>query len=66
MTITESERRANAVIYILTKYKMPLSGPTIRLREVGTGSGEHDQVGSSKNGRVEIRLMINKGIAGSN
>jgi outer membrane protein OmpA-like peptidoglycan-associated protein len=63
-----SERRANAVIYyIVTKYKMPLN----RLVQP-FGYGQLDPVaenttkaGRAKNRRVEIRLMVNKGIAGT-
>jgi outer membrane protein OmpA-like peptidoglycan-associated protein len=62
-----SERRANAVIYyIVTKYKMPLH----RLVQP-FGYGQMEPVadnqtasGRAKNRRVEIRLMVNKGIAG--
>jgi OmpA-OmpF porin, OOP family len=62
-----SERRANAVIYyIVTKYKMPLH----RLVQP-FGYGQLEPVaanttkeGRAKNRRVEIRLMINKGISG--
>jgi outer membrane protein OmpA-like peptidoglycan-associated protein len=63
-----SERRANAVIYyIVNKYKMPLN----RLVQP-FGYGQLEPVaenktaeGRAKNRRVEIRLMINKGIAGT-
>ena len=63
-----SERRANAVIYyIVTKYKMP----TNRLIQP-FGYGQLEPVaenktkeGRAKNRRVEIRLMVNKGIAGT-
>jgi OmpA-OmpF porin, OOP family len=63
-----SERRANAVIYyIVTKYKMPLN----RLVQP-FGYGQLDAVadnttkaGRAKNRRVEIRLMVNKGISGN-
>ena len=63
-----SERRANAVIYyIVSKYKMPLN----RLVQP-FGYGQLEPVaenttksGRAKNRRVEIRLMVNKGIAGT-
>jgi len=61
-----SERRANSVIYyIVSKYKMPLH----RLVQP-FGYGQLEPVaenttaeGRAKNRRVEIRLMVNKGIA---
>src|SRR5687768_5851710 len=63
-----SERRANAVIYyIVTKYKMPLSR---LVQPFGYGQLEPaaentTKAGRAKNRRVEIRLMVNKGIAGT-
>ncbi len=63
-----SERRANAVIYyIVSKYKMPLSR---LVQPFGYGQLEPTaenttQAGRAKNRRVEIRLMVNKGIAGT-
>ena len=63
-----SERRANAVIYyIVTKYKMPLHR---LVQPFGYGQLEPvaentTKAGRAKNRRVEIRLMINKGIAGT-
>ena len=62
-----SERRANAVIYyIVSKYKMPLNR---LVQPFGYGQLEpvaenKTQAGRAKNRRVEIRLMVNKGIAG--
>ena len=62
-----SERRANAVIYyIVSKYKMPLNR---LVQPFGYGQLEpvaenKTAAGRAKNRRVEIRLMINKGIAG--
>ena len=62
-----SERRANAVIYyIVSKYKMPLNR---LVQPFGYGQLEpaaenETKAGRAKNRRVEIRLMINKGIAG--
>ena len=63
-----SERRANAVIYyIVSKYKMPLNR---LVQPFGYGQLEAvadnaTKTGRAKNRRVEIRLMINKGIAGT-
>ena len=61
-----SERRSNAVIYYLvTKYKLPLNR---LVQPFGYGeqepvAGNTTRAGRSKNRRVEIRLMVNKGIA---
>ena len=66
--ISLSERRANAVIYyIVTKYKMPLNR---LVQPFGYGQLEpaaenKTKAGRAKNRRVEIRLMVNKGIAGT-
>jgi len=63
-----SERRANAVIYyIISKYKMPLNR---LVQPFGYGQLEpvaenKTAAGRAKNRRVEIRLMVNKGIAGT-
>ena len=63
-----SERRANAVIYyIICKYKMPLNR---LVQPFGYGQLEPvaentTKAGRAKNRRVEIRLMVNKGIAGT-
>ena len=63
-----SERRANAVIYyIVNKYKMSLNR---LVQPFGYGQLEpvaenKTKEGRAKNRRVEIRLMVNKGIAGS-
>jgi len=63
-----SERRANAVIYyIVNKYKMPLNR---LVQPFGYGQLEpvaenKTKAGRAKNRRVEIRLMVNKGIAGT-
>ena len=62
-----SERRANAVIYyIVSKYKMPLNR---LVQPFGYGQLEpvaenKTKEGRAKNRRVEIRLMVNKGISG--
>ena len=63
-----SERRSNAVIYyIVSKYKMPLNR---LVQPFGYGQLEpvaenKTAAGRAKNRRVEIRLMVNKGIAGT-
>ena len=63
-----SERRANACIYyIVSKYKMPLNR---LVQPFGYGQLEpaaenKTAAGRAKNRRVEIRLMVNKGIAGT-
>ncbi len=62
-----SERRANAVIYyIVSKYKMSLNR---LVQPFGYGQLEpvaenKTKAGRAKNRRVEIRLMVNKGISG--
>ena len=63
-----SERRSNSVIYyIVSKYKMPLNR---LVQPFGYGQLEpaaenSTKAGRAKNRRVEIRLMVNKGIAGT-
>ena len=63
-----SERRANAVIYyIVSTYKKPLNR---LIQPFGYGQLEpvaenKTKAGRAKNRRVEIRLMVNKGIAGT-
>jgi outer membrane protein OmpA-like peptidoglycan-associated protein len=63
-----SERRSNAVLYyIVTKYKMPLNR---LVQPFGYGQLEPaaentTRAGRAKNRRVEIKLMVNKGIAGT-
>src|SRR4029078_9869305 len=62
-----SERRANAVIYyIVSKYKMPLNRLVQPLvyGQLEPVAENKTAAGRAKNRRVEIRLMINKGIAG--
>ena len=63
-----SERRANAVIgYLVTKHNLPLQR---LVQPFGYGQLEpvaenKTAAGRAKNRRVEIRLMVNKGIAGT-
>lgn len=62
-----SERRANAVIgYMVSKHNMPL---TRLIQPFGAGVDQPvatntTAAGRAQNRRVEIRLMVNKGIAG--
>jgi len=62
-----SERRANSVIYYLvSKHKLPMQR---LVQPFGYGDLEpvaenKTAAGRAKNRRVEIRLMVNKGIAG--
>ena len=64
---TLSERRANAVIgYLVTKFNMPL---TRLVQPFGAGvdmpaATNTTAAGRAQNRRVEIKLLLNKGIAG--
>lgn len=64
---TLSERRANAVIgYLVSKHNLPL---TRLVQPFGAGVDQpvatnKTAAGRAQNRRVEIRLMVNKGIAG--
>ena len=63
-----SERRANAVIYyIVTKYRTPMHRfvQPFGYGELEAVSDNTTKAGRAKNRRVEIRLMVNKGIAGA-
>ena len=62
-----SERRANAVIYyIVSTYKMPLNRlvQPFGYGQLEPAADNATKAGRAKNRRVEIRLMINKGISG--
>ena len=65
---TLSERRANAVIgYLVTKHNLPLQR---LVQPFGYGDSKPaaentSAEGRAKNRRVEIRLLVNKGIAGT-
>lgn len=67
MNKTLSEKRANAVIgYMITKYGLPL---TRLVQPFGAGSAmpaasNATATGRAQNRRVEIKLLLNKGIAG--
>ena len=62
-----SERRAQAVIYyIVTKYRTPMHRfvQPFGYGELEAAAENTTSSGRAKNRRVEIRLMVNKGIAG--
>lgn len=63
-----SERRANAVIYyIVTKYKMSTNRlvQPFGYGQLEAAADNTTKEGRAKNRRVEIRLMVNKGISGN-
>ena len=62
-----SERRAQAVIYyIVTKYRLPMQRfvQPFGYGELEAVAENTTSTGRAKNRRVEIRLMVNKGIGG--
>ena len=63
-----SERRANAVIgYLVTKHNLPLQRlvQPFGYGENKPAADDSTAAGRAKNRRVEIRLLVNKGIAGT-
>ena len=63
-----SDRRAQAVIYyIVTKYRTPMHRfvQPFGYGELEATADNTTKTGRAKNRRVEIRLMVNKGIAGT-